>query len=96
MRTIYLLARPDLPIYKDYTDFLLFVPDFAMVLTLAFWGLSFLVNHRRVRFGPAYLWIPLAGISLAGLCPLLLAWIAHFRCITSFDWLHCFSFSYIL
>ena len=62
-----LLARPDLPIYKDYTDFLLFAPDFAMVLTLAFWGLSFLVNHRRVRFGPAYLWIPLAGISLAGL-----------------------------
>jgi O-antigen ligase len=64
---VVLLARPDLPVYKDYTDFLLFAPDFAMLLTLAFWGLSFLVNHRHIRFGPAYLWVPLAGISLAGL-----------------------------
>jgi O-antigen ligase len=62
-----LLPRPNLPVYGDYTDFLLFAPDMALLLTLALWGLFLLKDHHRIRLGPAYLWIPLAGMSLAGL-----------------------------
>ncbi len=65
-----LLSRPELPVYRDYTDFLLFAPDIAMLGTLAFWGLSLLITQRRIRLGPAYLWLPLAGVSLAGLLSL--------------------------
>ena len=65
-----LLPRPDLPIYEDYTDFLIFAPDIAMLLTIALWGMVLLKGHSRIRFGPAYIWIPLIGISLAGLLSL--------------------------
>ena len=62
-----LLPRPDLPVYKDYTDFLLFAPDIAMLLTIALWGMILLRSHSQIRLGPAYIWIPLVGVSLAGL-----------------------------
>ncbi len=62
-----LLARPNVPIYGDYTDFLLFAADAAMLATLAFWGLSLLAVRRPVRLGPVYIWLPLTGLTLAGL-----------------------------
>ena len=62
-----LSSRPDLPVYKDYTDFLLFAPDVAMLLTIALWGIILLRGHHPIRPGPAYIWIPLVGVSLAGL-----------------------------
>ncbi len=60
------LPRPELPIYADYTDFLLFAPDIAMLVTLVLWGLSLIMVHQRIQLGPVYLWLPLAGVSLAG------------------------------
>jgi len=62
-----LLSRPELPGQTDYTDFLLFAPDIAMLATIALWGISLLVVRRRMQLGPLYLWLPLAGLSLAGL-----------------------------
>ncbi len=62
-----LLARPNLPIQSDYTDFLLFAPDVTMLATFIFWGMSSLGHPRPVRLGPPSVWLPLAGLSLAGL-----------------------------
>ncbi len=62
-----LSSRPSIPVYSDYTDLLLFAPEIAMLSTLVFWLLSLLLAPRPIRLGPAYLWLPLAGLSLAGL-----------------------------
>jgi hypothetical protein len=64
---VVLLARPNDPIYKDYTDFLLFLPDITLLLTLLAWSYATSVERKPVRLGPAYMWIPLAGLSFAGL-----------------------------
>ncbi len=64
---IYLLSRPNIPVQGDYTDFLLFAPDIAMLALLAFWGLSLVAGRQGIRLGPAYLWLPLAGTIVAGL-----------------------------
>ncbi len=61
-----LLARPTLRIYDEYTDFSLFAADVAMLLTLALWLLSLSFSRRRVALGPRHIWIPLAGLTLAG------------------------------
>lgn len=50
----------------DYTDFLLFAADVAVVLMLAFWVISLIVLPRRPSLGPRTIWIPLAGLVLAG------------------------------
>ncbi len=62
-----LLSRPNLYVQSDYTDFLLFAPDIAMLALVAFWAMSLLARPRRIRLGPVYLWLPLAGTILAGL-----------------------------
>jgi len=64
---IELLARPNVPLYVDYTDFLLFLPDITLLVTFVAWGFALQTDRKPVRFGPAVLWIPLAGLSLAGL-----------------------------
>jgi O-antigen ligase len=64
---IELYQRPQPPIYADYTDLLLFVPDMLLLLTLLFWSISLLIRRRRVVFGPAVLGLPLAGLTLIGL-----------------------------
>ncbi len=60
------IARPNLPIYSDYTDFLLYLPDIAMLLTLIFWGLNLILSPRLLTFGPRHIWIPLTGLTVAG------------------------------
>jgi hypothetical protein len=62
-----LLSRPNGDIYRDYTDFLLFLPDVAMLLTLIAWGFTQRGAHRPVRLGPAIVWIPLMGLTASAL-----------------------------
>jgi O-antigen ligase len=64
---VVLLARPYDPIYKDYTDFLLFLPDATLSVMLLAWGWAAWLDRRPVRFGPAFVWIPLSGLTVAGL-----------------------------
>jgi len=66
LRTV-LLSRPNDDIYRDYTDFLLFLPDVAMLVTLFAWGLARRFEIKTLRLGPAYVWIPLVGLTLAAL-----------------------------
>lgn len=62
-----LLDRPDGTVYGDYTNFLLFIPDITLIVTLLAWGGSKWLTRSSIRLGPAYLWFPLAGLTLVGL-----------------------------
>ena len=64
--SILLMSRPMVPIYSDYTDFLFYLPDIALLSTLAFWGISLILSPRKLIFGPRHIWIPLIGLTLAG------------------------------
>jgi O-antigen ligase len=59
-------ARPTLPLYGDYTDFLLYASDIAAIFMFTFWACSLLLAPRTVSFGSAWIWIPLAGLTIAG------------------------------
>ncbi len=65
-----LMDRPVEFVSGDYTNFLLFAPEIALVLTLALWVLSLLIEPRRLTLGPRHIGIPLAGLTLAGLISL--------------------------
>ncbi len=64
--SIELMGRAVPPVYRSYTDFLLFASDIAMSLTLILWALSLLFSPRKLTLGPRHIWIPLAGLTLAG------------------------------
>jgi hypothetical protein len=66
-----LVSRPAPPIYPDYTDFLLFASDLALVVSLALWFLSLALCPRRLRLGPVYLSLPILFFPILGL---LTAW----------------------
>ncbi len=61
-----LAARPLPPVYKDYTDFLLFSGDIFLLLTLACWGTGLALAPRRIRPGPLFITIPLLGLTAIG------------------------------
>ncbi len=61
-----LLARPVPPVISDYTDFLLFASDAAVLLALVFWSASMLISPRRLSLGPRAVWIPLAALTAIG------------------------------
>lgn len=61
-----LLARPFPPVYRDYTDFLLFASDIALIVALLAAALGQRRSHGRLRLGPPVLSVPLAGILIAG------------------------------
>lgn len=63
---VVLEARRFPPIYRDYTDFLLFAGDAMMVAALLFWGTSLALAPRRLRVGPRLIGVPLVGLTLAG------------------------------
>lgn len=60
-----LLARPEPPIYSDYTDFQLFASDIALIGALAFWALSLAANPRPLKMGSALIGVCLAGLTIA-------------------------------
>ncbi|MDE3089643.1 MAG: O-antigen ligase family protein [Chloroflexota bacterium] len=62
-----LMARPQPPIYRDYTDLFLFASDVFLVATLILWLASFALEPRRVRFGPLFLTLPIAGVTVFGI-----------------------------
>jgi O-antigen ligase len=62
-----LSARPNGTLYTDYTDFLLFLPDMTLMITLLAWGLTKWIDRARLQPGPTYIWLPLAGLTIAGL-----------------------------
>ena len=49
--------------YSDYADFLLFLPDIALLIMLTAWGFARRVNPKPLRLGSAFMWIPLAGLT---------------------------------
>ncbi|MGQ0603686.1 MAG: O-antigen ligase family protein [Anaerolineales bacterium] len=57
-----LQARPQPPVYGDYTDVLFFLSDALIALTLGLWAVSVLIEPRPVRTGPALLRWPLAAL----------------------------------
>ncbi|MEW5960243.1 MAG: O-antigen ligase family protein, partial [Chloroflexota bacterium] len=66
-----LLARPFDPIYRDYTDFLLFAGDIFLVLTLALWLAGLVLQPRRLTAGPLFLSLSIAGITVMSLVSVL-------------------------
>lgn len=58
-----LAARPMPPIYHDYTDLLLFASDLFLLATLAFWVLGLALAPRRLKTGPLFLSLPIAGLT---------------------------------
>jgi O-antigen ligase len=57
-----LLARPAGAIAPAYTDVLLPWAYVVMLVVLGLWALSVVLRPRPVRLGPAFIWIPAAGL----------------------------------
>ncbi len=63
-----LQPRPFPPVYRDYTDFLLFPSDIFVLAAVGLWAAAFLLRPRLLKWGPSFLSLPLAGLTLlAGL-----------------------------
>lgn len=62
-----ILSRSRGTIFGDYTDFLLFLPDMLLLLTLSMWLLSLLQRPRQISLGPVFISLPLLGVTLMGL-----------------------------
>jgi O-antigen ligase len=65
---IELVARPTVPVYGDYTDFLLFWSDLAALVTLGLWLASLVLSPRRVSFRPWFITGPVGVL-------LVVAWV---------------------
>jgi hypothetical protein len=61
------LARPQPPLFPDYTDFQIFASDILLVATLALWLCALVLARRRISFAPRVLTLPIAGITAAGI-----------------------------
>jgi len=66
LRTV-LVERPLSPIYRDYTDWLLFASDIFLIAMLICWGISRALAPRRLRWGTPLIALPLAGITAIGI-----------------------------
>ena len=64
---VLLQERPLDPIFRDYTDLLLFGSELFLIVTLALWLMSLLVEPRPLKTGPLFLSIPLAFLVLFGI-----------------------------
>ena len=64
---ITVVERPVGLIYRDYTDFLLFASDIALIATLSLWGLSLQRKQKPVDFGPRFLTWPLIGLTIVSI-----------------------------
>ncbi|NOH02263.1 MAG: O-antigen ligase family protein [Chloroflexi bacterium] len=61
-----LWLRPYFPLYADYTDFLLFPSDIALVFTVVLWLCSLMVSPRRLTAGNWLMGISLTGLTVSG------------------------------
>lgn len=55
-------SRPQPPIYGDFTNFLLYASDLALLGVLGGWLVRLRTSPVRLARGPAFLWLPLAGL----------------------------------
>jgi len=62
-----LLARPVEAVWGDYTNFLLFASDISLLLLMGSWAAERFLQRRSLETGPAFLTLPLAGLTLAAL-----------------------------
>jgi O-antigen ligase len=62
-----LAARPAPPVFRDYTDFLLFAADPFLAAALLFWLVSLVLEPRPVSLKPLGMTIGVAGLFLASL-----------------------------
>lgn len=63
-----ILSRPYPPVYKDYTDFLFFAADGALLAAVCAWLLQrALQPARRLQTGPLFLTLPAVGLLLSAL-----------------------------
>lgn len=60
-------SRPFPPVYRDYTDFLIFAGDVFLIATLVFWAISLSLERNRIKLGPRFLTFPLIGLTVMGL-----------------------------
>jgi len=60
-----LWTRPFFPIYSDYTDFLLFASDAAMLLMLGFWVCALILETRPIRAGNTIVFFLLVWVTIA-------------------------------
>jgi O-antigen ligase len=61
-----LSARPSPPIYRDFTDLLLFAHDAFLVITLLLWGVSLRLQSKRICVGQLPLWVPMLCLTAIG------------------------------
>ncbi|KAA3647803.1 MAG: O-antigen ligase domain-containing protein [Chloroflexi bacterium] len=54
-------------IWNDYTDFILFASDVAVLITISLWGIAKIVSKKRIDMGPALITWPLVALSFIGL-----------------------------
>ena len=59
------------PVYKDYTDGLVFLIDLLLALLLVLWGLDLALRPRRILPGPWLLTLPLLGLTGMGYISIL-------------------------
>lgn len=62
-----LLARPFPPVYKDFTDLLVYGPDVFIVITLLFWFASLAVRQKRVQLKPWLISVPLMALTIVSI-----------------------------
>jgi O-antigen ligase len=60
-----LVARPSPPIYGDYTDFMVFAGDCALIVTLVAGAISHIRSRAGLRLGPPLLSLALGGVIVA-------------------------------
>jgi len=58
-----LLEQPVPPIWRDYTDLLLFASDIALLLAIFPWFLYLYLRPRKVNAGPQFIIWPLLGLT---------------------------------
>jgi hypothetical protein len=60
-----LVEHPLPPVYRDFTDLLLYTPDVLLVVLLMMWGIAQWLRPQRLRARPIWLWLPLVALAMA-------------------------------
>jgi O-antigen ligase len=58
------ISRPIVPVWEDYTDFILYATDVTLLLALTTWFVHLYLTKIKLPVGPAFLFLPLAGLTL--------------------------------
>jgi O-antigen ligase len=61
---LFQIERPVGIIWEDYTDLIFYLTDLTVLLTLATWFVTLIISRKKVKKGPAFLTLPLVGLTL--------------------------------